>query len=422
MIVIRHRHAALLFAVAAIAMLGAAPTPVRPSVDPGFQPAPIVQAPTFVTPEVRTPATTPEDVPSSPLLPPGPSNRFRCPYDFWIASSRRCQQSHAKACFAGQLEYYHADSNNIFSKRDQPSFQQWLQPGVPVCIVVHGSYVQSTDLLDEDPHMYQWIRGAAPDRPLHIVFYSWPSDGPITGLPPADVGILGRRASFNALYLADLIASIPPHHSVCVVGHSHGARTVASALHLLAGGEVQGHYMSRIPQQCARLRAVLIAGALDHHWIVPGQRYGRALYRVESLLNVKNNHDIALNAYPFRRPFSHRALGEAGVQKRDRMGLGPLSPRILDLDVTAWIASGHLWYNYYQRPEIALALRPYFFFEETPRSPYPAYSWRANKLHVEQTGGNVPAVRPLTPSTSRQPVKPLHGSSDADPPPAAKRS
>lgn len=397
---LRDRFALLLFTAAAFASLGAAPEVVS-------------QNPTFVTPGPQPSLTLPYEVPASPAMPAaGPLVRAQCPYDFWIVSSRRCQQSHAKACFAGHLEYYHADSNNMFSRKDQPSFQQWLQPGVPVCIVVHGSYVQSTDLLDEDPFMYQWIRGAAPERPIHIVFYSWPSDGPITYLPPADIAILGRRASFNALYLADLIASIPAHHPVCVVGHSHGARTVASALHLLAGGSVQGHFMPRVPQQLARMRAVLIAGALDHHWLVPGQRYGRALYRVESLLNVKNDRDIALNAYPFRRPFSHRAIGEAGITNRDRWGLGPLNPRILDIDVAAWVNTGHFWYNYYQRPEIAQALRPYFYFEGDSSGTQHRADLPARRAGARQNELAPPARNPIRPADGLDFVKPLHGSSE----------
>ncbi len=93
------------------------------------------------------------------------------------------------------------------------------------------------------------------------------------------------------------------------MGHSHGARMTAAALHLLAGGEVDDTHLTYLPPPEQRIRAVLVAGALDHHWMDPGQRYGMALCRTECLLYMRNDHDIVLSIYPMRRLFSRRALG-----------------------------------------------------------------------------------------------------------------
>jgi len=337
------------------------------------------------------------------------------PNNFWIVSSRRCRQSCEKCCPLGDLDYFHVDERCQLHLWNRAALHQWLQPGAPICIVVHGSFVESNDLLDGDPPMFQWIRGAAPELPLNVIFYSWPSDAPITMVPHADIAILGRRASFNALYLADLISQLPPGHPVCLVGHSHGARMVAATLHLLAGGEVQGHCLWYTPANNPRIRTVLLAAALDHHWLVPGQRFGRALYRSEAVINVRNDHDIVLNAYPFRRLFSHRALGESGVTRRDRFALGEVNGRLTEMDVTHLIGTGHLWYNYHRRPEIACALRPYFYFDDVQQpaaATAPPPSRAAAVPPMPAPPAESPEEAAVTPAPRRSPVR--HGSSERD--------
>jgi hypothetical protein len=352
--------------------------------------------------DAGTPHSVSKPIASDTPTPSVATSAVTCRNDFWVASSYRCRQSCSKCCVCGNLDYIYADGCQLHP-RDQPSFHNSLQPGSPVCIVVHGSFVEadvlseiltgggmkdSANLIEENMSMYRWIRDVAPERPMNVVFYAWPSDAPITYVPHADVAILGRRSSFNALYLADLISSISEDHPVCLVGHSHGARMVAAALHLLAGGEVQGHQLCHAPAHNPRIRTVLLAGALDHHWLVPGQRYGMALYRTEALVNVRNDHDFVLNAYPFRRLFSHRALGESGVTRRDRWALGAMNARLAEMDVTPLIGRGHLWQHYCDHSEIACALRPYFYFDETA-----AASAAQPDSSVRQTGGTLRAVR-----------------------------
>src|SRR5262245_37826957 len=83
MIEIRHHLAAILLAALALMLLGAAPPspfPARPQT---------AQNPTTATPENRAPETAPQNMPpmSPPAFQSNTPGRFRCPYDFWIASS-----------------------------------------------------------------------------------------------------------------------------------------------------------------------------------------------------------------------------------------------------------------------------------------------------------------------------------------------
>ncbi len=49
-----------------------------------------------------------------------------------------------------------------------------------------------------------------PASSLQVIFFTWPSDGLITGLFPTDVAIRGRQAEFNGLHAARVITCLPP--------------------------------------------------------------------------------------------------------------------------------------------------------------------------------------------------------------------
>jgi hypothetical protein len=338
-----------------------APLPELPTDSVPLQPAPIVTGPAVPLPIPSTPATSGPASLATPI----------CAEEFWVASSRKCRQTEPHGCACGDLDFYHVAAGCPTQTFNRDSFYASLAPGVPVCVVVHGSFIQWRGLCDECWPVYHWIRGAAPARPVQVIFYTWPSEGGITYEPHIDVAVLGKRATFNSIYLGDLIARIPPGHPVCVIGHSHGARMVAAALHLLAGGEVENGRLTYLPPPDQRIRSVLIAGALDHNWLNPGERYGMALCRTECVLVFRNDHDIVLSLYPLRYPFSRRALGEKGIGKHDLRRLGPLSEKIRVIDVTRIVHVGHMWNNYYRRPELAAAIVPYVYYEDM--SPIPAW-------------------------------------------------
>lgn len=249
---------------------------------------------------------------------------------------------------------------------NRDAFNASLAPGTPVCVVVHGSFTDWKSMWDDCVPLYRWLRCAAPSRAINVVFYTWPSAGPLTYEPHLDVAILGMRASFNGVYLGDMIARIPPGHPICIIGHSHGARLTAAALHLLGGGEVDGTHLTNFPPADQRVRAVLVAGAIDHQWLDPGQRFGLALCRTECLLYLRNDHDIVLTFYPFRKVFSRRALGESGLSRRDHERLGYLNSKVVELDVTRMVRTGHLWRHYYSRPELAAAIEPFVYYDDGP--------------------------------------------------------
>jgi hypothetical protein len=282
--------------------------------------------------------------------------------DYWIVSSRRTVQ-HRLHRGQIELDYFSADAQGNLTPADAFTLNASLIPGVPVCIFVHGSFVEWNSTTEENVATNRWIRGAAPHQPLQIIFYSWPSDGPYLfgGPSPLDVGIRGMQAEFNGLHLAHLLSVIPEDCPVCLVGHSHGARAVSSAMHLIGGGAVQGYALRGMPPH--RYSVVYAAAAIDHHWLNPGQHFDKALCPPECVLNLRNRADLPLRFYCLHRPFSGSALATSGFTSWDRYQLGPLGAKLADTDVTDLLGDGHVWPCYINRPEIAAMIAPYVFFQ-----------------------------------------------------------
>ncbi len=313
--------------------------------------------------------------------------------DYWIVSSRRSPQVNAARAAASPLQYFRVNQsprNPQTATRDE--FRASFAPGEPVCVIVHGSFTGWSDILAEGRRMVDWLRGPAPDCPTRFVVFTWPSDGPTTVLPAMELNALGIRSAFNGMYLVRTIDDLPPGSPVCLLGHSHGARSVVAATHLLGGGGVQGYQLDRQGRPNRRIRLVLTAAALDHHWLNPGERYERALPTTEFLLNVRNQFDFPLRVYSLRRPFSHEALGSTGFTRLDRHLLGANSARIGEIDVTTQVQSGHFWDHYYRNEGIARAIAPVVHFND-------AHSLARRRMSRVRAD-----VRPITPVSRRRTV------------------
>src|SRR5436305_13263805 len=112
---------------------------------------------------------------------------------------------------------------------------------------------------------------------------------------------------------------ISQDHWICLIGHSHGTRMVASSLHAMAGGEVEGRVLTSGAKPPRRLRVVLAAAAIDHDWLNPNKRFDRALCQAEAVINLRNASDFPLQFYPFRHPISSKSMATCGLTRRDRM-------------------------------------------------------------------------------------------------------
>lgn len=323
-----------------------------------------------------------QDGPAAPVvLPPSPGvpadswpsglGDHVCP-DYWIISTRDCPQSLNHPPY-GEPTVLHAHGSSCAHQTNLEEFLGALQPSVPVCIVVHGSFVNWRDVVLQSHHTYRWIRAAAPRQPLHVVFLTWPSDSCLF-LPRTKITHLGRQSAYNGHYLAQLLCRIPCDHPISLVGHSHGARLILAALHLRGGGDLYGQRMTCRPPGPQRIRTVLAAAALEHDWLNPGERYDLALGQTECLLNLQNRKDCVLAFYPWLHIGAEHTLGKIGLGRDDYCQLGPQAAKITSVEVDGLVRHQHGWPAYYAHPEFADLMVPYIYFRdpaELPPNPAP---------------------------------------------------
>ncbi len=283
--------------------------------------------------------------------------------DYWIISSRRCREclDCRQQC---QFDVWQFDCHGRGVARRLEDFYASLVPSTPVCFMMHGSFVEWESVLKDSVETNAWLRNACPGRPLHVIFYTWPSDEAPALRFSMDVLQLGRRAELNGLYVADLVSRVPDMHPICLLGHSHGARMTLSTLHALGGGEIDGTTFAGGAYHQHRIRAVLAAAAIDHHWLNQGARYERAVWRAESIVNLQSRKDLALKFYPLHRPFCTQALARTGFTDHVRREIGPHSCKLADFDVTPFVGYGHIWEYYYRQPYIAQAITTSVFFPD----------------------------------------------------------
>lgn len=329
---------------------------------------------------------------TEPCLVPSTADRDSTPVvmagdpDFFCVRTRHCSQKRSghgpSCCFV--FERYLPDGQ--VRRSTQQSLLSWLKPGIPICIVIHGSFVADHER-QEFVLANRWLRSGAPDKPLHVVFYRWPSHpGLKIVLLHWSIAELAHRAEFHGFYLAQFLSVIPESHPISLLGHSHGARTAASALHLIGGGRVQGMTLPPTLGVRHRYRLILGAAAIDHYWLNPGQKYGRAIPVCEGILNMRSRQDGLLNLYPIRKPFGHRALGESGFTPWDVAAIGRQSAKLAEMDVTPIVRTGHSYESYFPHQAIAAGFAPYvYFFDESLPSKGPD-AGRTDGTHETELG------------------------------------
>ena len=304
----------------------------------------------------------------APVYTPPPLTE--CKDGYWIISSRPTKCPPSDPDSSRELGYiYRTPRGMVPYSRDD--FLGSLRPDRPVCFVIHGSYNYWPDVLSESAKSFRWVMQAAHGRPVQFVYFSWPSDGYAHVVFPVELAVMGRRSAVHGVFLANLITKFPREQPVTIMGHSHGARCAVAALHALGGGAVDDG--SRLPAESpvpARIRSVLLAAAVDHDWLNPGECYGQALQPVERMLVVHNPRDGWLGVYPLKNLMGNdAALGYRGLQFEDQMKLSELGQKITLLDASHLAGRSHDFGAFHSRPEFASAIAPFVTFEDEAGPP-----------------------------------------------------
>jgi hypothetical protein len=224
---------------------------------------------------------------------------------------------------------------------------------LPAVFYIHGNRSDDCAAYQDGLAVYRSLTKVwCSNRPFRFVIWAWPSDK-VCGLY-RDVRVKAARTENQSWLLAEFLRQSECFGPRTLIGYSYGARVIAGALHLLAGGAFGGGGISAAadaghlhgsPYVISPLNAVMWAGALPNRWLLPGHHYGRAIPAVNHLRIMVNHRDPVLRRY--RRAvheYDGQALGYAGIPLSRQ--LGSLRQRISLCDVTHAIGNRHDWRRY----------------------------------------------------------------------------
>lgn len=240
------------------------------------------------------------------------------------------------------------------------------EPGQPTVVLVHGNDTGEEVAVGKGLEVYRAFADKADsEQPFRLVIWSWPSDfviGPIR----ADFRLKAIRADSEAFYVAEFVNRLNDAGPTSLVGFSLGARIVTGALHLLAGGELNGRRVIHSgPPRRSPLRAILMAAAVNGDWLRPGGRHDQAPDAVERLIVLVNPQDRILRWYRWLALDDRgEPLGTEGVEARQREDDG--RRRITHVNVSRHLGAKHWWKSYFGSRQVVDQVRELALFEADP--------------------------------------------------------
>jgi hypothetical protein len=138
------------------------------------------------------------------------------------------------------------------------------------------------------------------------------------------------------------------------------------------------HELAEAPSR--RIRAILMAAAVDSDWILPGHYEGAALSQLEQVFITVNYSDRVLKRYHWLYRCSNpRALGWAGPSCP--ACFGPWLAKLEMGDVSRSVGKKHSFFRYIQSAAVVSRLGWYGFFAE----PWPEPSAVEHQLTEHAT-------------------------------------
>jgi Alpha/beta hydrolase family len=287
------------------------------------------------------------------------------PPEFWYVSTRDCPQI-LGAEPGPSLQVSRFDSQGFISRCD-PEELRAAASGRPVVFLIHGSYYTADMAIREGSRIRNDLAASgalAPDA--LVVTFDWPSEFVDPNII-RDTNDKARLAFVAGHHLARVLQGFPAGSRICLVGHSDGGLIALSALQLLAGGTLDTGEEATVlnePSPALRLRAVVIAAALDRDWLDPGRRLDHALGASEGVLCLFNPLDPILVVHPFGRYFDQRrAIGKSGMSNVEQERLGALAGRYRQQNMAWQLGPRHTFGGSTRNQVIAGWMRAYTWAE-----------------------------------------------------------
>jgi len=278
----------------------------------------------------------------------------------WLLSTRRLASAGAARSaspFVPEVSRFDAGTGWVSS-----SLEELIAAGQSAratSLYFHGNDTNAQEAAVRGESLYQELRGAREGMSsidtVQFVVWSWPSH-----IPGARVRESAQanslRTDVEGQYLADYLNRVSPEVPVNLCGYCTGARIATGGLHLLArkrSAELPPG-SSSLPRR--GIRAVLLAGAVPHDWLLPGQPQERALSQLERLVITVNSTDPVLRWYPLTwGRGGPAALGMTGIAEPWK--LGEQQAKVVHLDLEPALRRAHSWQYYRGSPQIMALLR-----------------------------------------------------------------
>lgn len=275
------------------------------------------------------------------------------PASLWLVSTRGLPCDLAESTVLDSLEYWQCRSGN-WQPADADAFLRQAARG-RLTYFVHGNWITSSDAF----RMGAPVRDAlSPDTGPSdtVVIWSWPA-AQDSRHRLADVREKAGRSESHGWFLAEALKQVPTGGPVALVGYSYGARLITSALEFHEGAS-----------KSAPLSAVLMAAAVDDHWILPGHRHGATLGEVDRLLVLVNGQDPVLQRYRFLygRRSGAQALGFVGLPCAGQFG------HVEQWRVDGYVGRSHDWTRYIHSCPVAERVREFLSADEETLPTPPA--------------------------------------------------
>jgi hypothetical protein len=235
-------------------------------------------------------------------------------------------------------------------------------PQTPIGFAMHGNRVSPSQAIRQGMMAYRQFTARIPaSQPVRFVIWSWPSDR-IHGILK-DVRAKAARTTTDGKYLGWTLHQLDPQTPVSLIGFSFGARIATGALHVVAGGNLDGFSLGPAKAPRTPIRAAFAVAAVHNYWLDEGQYHGRALEIVDSMLLINNSCDMALKRYRFLdQSRAAAALGFTGPA-----GWSPHYAKIRVVDACRDVGKAHDWDRYLTSARYTALQAAALQVEDTPR-------------------------------------------------------
>lgn len=255
----------------------------------------------------------------------------------WVVSTRHLGCQGVTEELPDYRVQYFAQGN--WHRADTEQFLLRDDPARPTVIFIHGNRYTASDAIESGWEAYHALLRCASPGPIRFVIWSWPSDK--QGGPIRDARSKACRTLVEGYYLGRLLTRISPDVPTGMIGYSYGSRVALGAVHLAAGGMLDGRVVPDLPSdRTALYRIAMLAPGVEDDGLLPGARFEMALARTERLLNLYNPADPVLKRYrvvnKFEKPI---AMGYSGIACEHL--LGPAAGRIVECNVSGIVGRSH---------------------------------------------------------------------------------